>query len=248
MASVQIKDLSKTFRRRDGERLIVLDGLGIEAADREFVCLLGPSGCGKSTVLNILAQLAEPDGGEILIDGSSDYQRHAFGYVFQQPRLLNWMTVRQNLKFPLRGRRLSQGDIDRRIATYRDLVGLTDVAGECPLGLSGGMQQRVGIARALAIEPEVLLMDEPFSSLDELTARAMRTELLKIWQTTGKTIFFVTHNPFEAVHLADRIYLLSQRPSRVVREVKVPARHPRAIDDAELGSLVRSVLATLTGT
>jgi NitT/TauT family transport system ATP-binding protein len=248
MASVQVKNLSKTFERRGGKTLAVLDGLTIEAADREFVCLLGPSGCGKSTVLNILAQLAEPDRGEILIDGANDYQRHRFGYVFQQPRLLNWMTVRQNLCYPLRDGRLTRDEINRRAATYLDLVGLTEFADEFPLSLSGGMQQRVGIARALAIEPEVLLMDEPFSSLDELTARVMRSELLNIWQKTQKTVFFVTHNPFEAVYLADRIYLLSQRPSRVVREVNVPARHPRAIDDPELASITRSVLATLTGT
>jgi NitT/TauT family transport system ATP-binding protein len=247
MAAVKIINLSKSFKRRDGETLAVLGGLTIEAADREFVCLLGPSGCGKSTVLNILAKLSKLDRGEILVDGSSDYQQHTFGYVFQQPRLLNWMTVRQNVCYPLRGGRLSRGEVEHRAATYLDLVGLADFADEFPLSLSGGMQQRVGIARALAIEPEVLLMDEPFSSLDELTARTMRTELLKIWQKTRKTIFFVTHNPFEAVCLADRIYLLSQRPSCVVREVNVPTRHPREIDDPQLTSITRSVIATLTG-
>jgi ABC-type nitrate/sulfonate/bicarbonate transport system ATPase subunit len=246
MASVQIRNLSRAFQRRDGDSLKVLDGLTIEAADREFVCLLGPSGCGKSTVLNILAQLAEPDRGEILVNGASDYRRHKFGYVFQQPRLLNWMTVRQNLCYPLRGQGLTRDEINRRAAIYLQLVGLTDFADEFPLSLSGGMQQRVGIARALAIEPEVLLMDEPFSNLDELTARAMRSELLKIWHETRKTIFFVTHNPFEAVYLADRIYLLTKRPSCVVREVSVRVPHPRAIDDAELTAIAKSVVRTLT--
>ncbi len=246
MASVQVRNLSKAFRRRDGEILAVLDGLTIEAANREFVCLLGPSGCGKSTVLNILAQLARPDSGDILIDGSSHYERYRFGYVFQQPRLLNWMTVRQNICYPLRGGQLSREQINHRAATYLDLVGLGDFADEFPLSLSGGMQQRVGIARALAIEPEVLLMDEPFSSLDELTARAMRSELLNIWQETRKTIFFVTHNPYEAVYLADRIYLLGKRPSRVVREVAIAKPHPREIDGPDLASIVRSVIATLT--
>lgn len=245
MARVQIKNLSKTFRRQSGAALRVLDRLSIAAEDREFVCLLGPSGCGKSTVLNILAQLSEPDSGEISVDGANDYRRHSFGYVFQQARLLNWMTVRQNLLFPLRERKLSEAEMRRRSEKYLDLVGLRDFVDEYPLNLSGGMQQRVGIARALAIEPDVLLMDEPFSSLDELTARSMRVELLKIWQETRKTVFFVTHNPLEAVYLSDRIYLLSNRPSRVVREMRIELPRPRDIDDPALAVHMKSVVGTL---
>jgi NitT/TauT family transport system ATP-binding protein len=245
MASVKIQNLSKSFERRAGSSIGVLDKMSIHAAHSEFICLLGPSGCGKSTVLNVLAQLIEPDSGEIYIDGEPNYRRHTFGYVFQQPRLLNWMTVRDNVRFPLRDRGLAAREIDRRAAHYLGLVGLKDFLEEYPLNLSGGMQQRVGIARALAIEPDVLLMDEPFSSLDELTARAMRVELLRIWQETKKTVFFVTHNPLESVFLADRIYVLSGRPSRVVREVTVDFARPRDADDPALAGLTKTVINTL---
>jgi NitT/TauT family transport system ATP-binding protein len=157
------------------------------------------------------------------------------------------MTVRQNLLFPLRGRNLSNDEMRRRSEKYLDLVGLQEFVDDYPLSLSGGMQQRVGIARALAIEPDVLLMDEPFSSLDELTARSMRVELLKIWQETRKTVFFVTHNPLEAVYLSDRIYLLSSRPSRVVREMRIEVPRPRDIDDPALTIHLKGVVDTLLG-
>ncbi len=247
MASVTIDGLSKSFERRGGRSIPVLDRLSIKAAHSEFICLLGPSGCGKSTVLNVLAQLVEPDAGEIRIDDETDYRRHTFGYVFQQPRLLNWMTVRDNVRFPLRDRGLSAAEIDRRAEYYLGLVGLREFLDEYPLSLSGGMQQRVGIARALAIEPDVLLMDEPFSSLDELTARALRIELLKIWQETKKTVFFVTHNPMESVFLADRIYVLSNRPSKVIQEVPVNVARPRDADDPALLGFTKAVINTLLG-
>lgn len=245
MASVIINGLTKSFDRRGSRSVAVLDGLSINAAHSEFICLLGPSGCGKSTVLNVLAQLVEPDAGEIRVDGESNYRRHTFGYVFQQPRLLNWMTVRDNVRFVLRDRGLLVAEIDRRANYYLGLVGLREFLDEYPLSLSGGMQQRVGIARALAIEPDVLLMDEPFSSLDELTARALRVELLKIWQETKKTVFFVTHNPMESVFLADRIYVLSNRPSKVIQEVAVDAARPRDSDDPALLKLTKTVINTL---
>lgn len=245
MASVKISGLKKSFGSRDGTRIRVLENLSIHAAHSEFICLLGPSGCGKSTVLNVLAQLMEPDGGDIFVDDRSDYRHHVFGYVFQQPRLLNWMTVRQNVEFPLYDRGVSGADARRRAEHYLGLVGLSDFIGEFPLRLSGGMQQRVGIARALAIEPDVLLMDEPFSSLDELTARTMRIELLKIWNETKKTIFFVTHNPMESTFLADRIYLLSHRPCRVVQEIAVAAERPRDAEDPSLTSLTRQIIGRL---
>ena len=247
MTHVRIDELTKIFARRGRAALHVLDRVTIEARDNELVCLLGPSGCGKSTVLNVLAQLIEPDDGRILIDGSTAYRNYVFGYVFQQARLLNWMTVRANIAFVLADRGLGRSEIARRIEHYLGLVGLGDFADEYPLNLSGGMQQRVGIARALSLEPHVLLMDEPFSGLDELTARSMRIELLRIWTEAPKTVFFVTHNPLEAVYLADRIYLMTPRPGRVLREIVVDLPRPRDIDDPRLGVIQKGVIKVLLG-
>jgi len=164
---------------------------------------------------------------------------------FQQPRLLNWKTVRENVIFALAACKLSHREGQARIGHYLRLVGLEDFADEYPLQLSGGMRQRVALARALVIEPDVLLMDEPFSGLDELTARTMRVELLGIWQRERRTILFVTHNPLEAAYLADRIYLLSSRPASVIREVTVNLPRPRDIDDPALIPIQESIVKTL---
>lgn len=223
----------------------MLDDMSLEVEDGEFVCLLGPSGSGKSTTLNILAGLVDPDRGSVTVDGGSEYRQVPFGYVFQQPRLLNWKTVRANLEFVLSACRLSVGEVRLRTDRYLRLVGLEDFADEYPLQLSGGMRQRLAIARALAIEPAVLLMDEPFSGLDELTARNMRVELLRIWHRERRTILFVTHNPLEAAYLADRIYVVSARPATVVSEVRVAIPRPRDIDDPGLIPIQKSIVATL---
>jgi ABC-type nitrate/sulfonate/bicarbonate transport system ATPase subunit len=247
MARVQIEGLTKTFQRRDGGRLPVLHNLDIRAEDGQFVCLLGPSGSGKSTTLHILAQLVEPDSGTITVDGGLGYRQVTYGYVFQRPRLLNWKTVRENLHFALSGSRIPRNEWKDRADHYLRLVGLEQFADEYPLQLSGGMQQRAAIARALVIEPDVLLMDEPFSSLDELTARQMRVELLRIWQRERRTIFFVTHNALEAVYLADRVYVVSARPATVIREVPIAIPRPRDMDDVVLIPLQKGILQALSG-
>ena len=245
MASVQISNLHKTFYRKSGEPLQVLENLFIEALDREFICLLGPSGCGKSTSLHILAGLVEPDSGEITIDGSANYRDASYGYVFQRPRLLNWKTVADNILFALQSYGIPRDQHRARIDRYLSMVGLSAFADEYPLTLSGGMQQRVAIARALAIEPDILLMDEPFSGLDELTARSMRIELLKLWNQDRKTVLFVTHNALEAVFLADRIYLLTPRPARVFKMVEVSVPRPRDIEDERLLRLHKEIIKSL---
>lgn len=245
MASIQINNLCKTFYRQSGEPLQVLDSLSIEARDREFVCLLGPSGCGKSTSLHILAGLVDADAGEILVDGSHKYREASYGYVFQRPRLLNWKTVRGNITFALQSFGIPRGEHEARVSRYLSMVGLTGFADEYPLTLSGGMQQRVAIARALAIEPDILLMDEPFSGLDELTARAMRIELLKLWSEDRKTVLFVTHNALEAVYLADRICILTPRPAKVSRVVEVDVPRPRDIEDDRLIHLHKDIIRSL---
>jgi ABC-type nitrate/sulfonate/bicarbonate transport system ATPase subunit len=245
MGSIRIRALTKAFPWRGGRLLPVLDNVTIDAEDHQFVCLLGPSGSGKSTTLNILAGLIDPDSGLITVDGASDYRHVRYGYVFQRPRLLNWKTVRGNLSFVLSASRVPRREWDDRVRRYVRLVGLDQFADEYPMRLSGGMQQRVAIARALVIDPAVLLMDEPFSHLDELTARRMRVELLKIWHQDRRTILFVTHNPLEAAYLADKIYVFSRRPATVVSEVAVDIPRPRDIDDPALVPIRKRILQRL---
>jgi len=245
MAEVAVRGLCKSFTRRDGSPLPTLNSLDLHARDGEFVCLVGPSGCGKSTTLRILAGLTEWDAGEITINGNASRGAIRFGYVFQHPRLLNWKTVRDNLYFVLDAAGVPRKEWRDRADHYLNLVGLARFSDEYPLRLSGGMQQRVAIARALVIEPDVLLMDEPFSGLDELTARQMRAGLRRIWQREQRTIFFVTHNAFEAAYLADRIYVLSKRPATVLDQVCVELQRPRDIDDAELIPVQKRLLVTL---
>lgn len=222
----------------------VLEDLGLSIPGGEFVCLVGPSGCGKSTILHTIAGIVPKDAGEILIDGR-DHLQARIGYVFQEPRLLNWRTAADNVAFAAIAAETPTDEVRGLVRRYLELVGLGDFANAYPLTLSGGMQQRVAIARALAIRPHVLLMDEPFSSLDELTARKMRTELLRLWDEERHTIVFVTHNALEAVYLADRIYVLSPRPARVVREVAVDIARPRDFEDPMVLKLQREIVATL---
>lgn len=246
MADVVLKNITKRFPTRDGGVLHVLDNLCVEANDNEFVCLLGPSGCGKSTSLNILAGIQTMDSGEIFVGGKPGFAHATMGYVFQRPRLLNWQTATSNIHFALRTHGVPRGEWEERTKRYIKLVGLEGFEKEYPLALSGGMQQRVGIARALAVHPDILLMDEPFSGLDELTARTMRAELLRIWREERKTVLFVTHNALEAVYLADRIFLLTKRPCQVFREVKVEVPRPRQMEDYRLLELYKSIISALT--
>lgn len=245
MPSIELRNLGKSFRMRDSSWLHVLDDLTLDVRDGEFVCLLGPSGCGKSTTLDILADLTEADSGEVLVDGTPGTDDMTFGYVFQQPRLLNWRTVRQNLEFALKAHGVPRGQQAERIERHLALVGLDDFADAFPLTLSGGMRQRVALIRALVIEPDFLLMDEPFSSLDELTARRLRAELLALWDRSKKTVIFVTHNALEAAFLADRIYLVSRRPATLVESVAVDVPRPRRPDDPRLLEIQQHVIAIL---
>lgn len=227
MASIDISALSKSFPRTGDTPLAVLDNINIAVGDGQFACLLGPSGCGKSTTLDVLAGLTPGDTGTIRINGAPDDGSFTFGYVFQRPRLLNWRGVRGNLEFALRSRAVPREQWNSRIERYLALVGLGDFAEVFPLALSGGMQQRVALARAMVIEPDVLLMDEPFSSLDELTARRLRVELLDIVAEQEMTVLFVTHNALEAAFLADRIYVVSKRPATVLTDIEVGLARPR---------------------
>lgn len=247
MARVSIRGLCKTYVKANGEPLPVLDHLSLQVDEGEFVCILGPSGCGKSTTLDVLAGLTENDAGEVVVDGASSHDSLVTGYVFQRPRLLSWRTVRQNLEFVLQAQGVPRSQWQDRVDQYLTLVGLTDFADAFPLTLSGGMQQRTAIARALAVHPDLLLMDEPFSNLDELTARHLRSELTRIWHESGHTIMFVTHNALEAAFLADRVYVVGDRPASVVGEITVGVERPRRPDDARLVEVQRQIIETLEG-
>ncbi len=243
---IALRGIQKAFTLQDGRRLDVLRDVSLAVEADEFCCVVGPSGCGKSTILNILVGLTAPDKGEVLFDGRRlNPGQVRIGYVFQKPRLLNWRTVSQNVMFPLRAVGVPAPEASARAQRYLELVSLEPFVDEFPLALSGGMQQRVAIARALAIEPDLLLMDEPFSHLDELTARALRAELLRIWQGTRTPVIFVTHNALEAVYLADRVVVLSARPATIVKELPVALPRDRQMEDPQLAALQRVILNSL---
>jgi NitT/TauT family transport system ATP-binding protein len=252
VAQITIANLDKVYHSQaHAAGLQALERVSFDVADQEFVCILGPSGCGKSTILNILSGLDNTFQGDIRVAGRPLGGGHGvrMAYVFQEPRLLPWLTVADNLRFALECEGIPRADWDARLARYLGLVGLGGFERAYPHQLSGGMQQRASIARSFAVEPDVLLMDEPFSGLDEITARRLRKELLRIWSATKKTILFVTHKCFAATFLADRILLMTSRPGRVYEEVAVDLPRPRDYDDPHLftvnAGIVRNFLKTI---
>jgi ABC-type nitrate/sulfonate/bicarbonate transport system ATPase subunit len=235
--------LNKSFMQRDGKQLEVLRDVSLMVQRNQFVCLLGPSGCGKSTFLHIVAGLTYPDSGEVSIDQTTGRAR--IGYVFQRPRLLNWRTVYQNLTLAMSAAEIDPKQHNERIKHYLHVTQLQGFEREYPQALSIGMQQRVGLARAFVIDPDILLMDEPFGALDELTAQGMRTELIKLWQDDRRTILFVTHNVMEAIYLADEIHVFSPRPAQLIESFKVEIPRDRSIRDSRVVQLQRDILVCL---
>ena len=230
---IEFTNLRKSFRN-GSETFTVFEDLNFEIAEGGFTSIMGPSGCGKSTLLNVISGLIPPDGGEIRHNGERvEPESFFYGYVFQEPRLLDWLTIGENIRFALRAQEVPPEDQSGRIYRYLELVGLEDKIDSYPQQLSGGMRQRVGIARALAIDPDILFMDEPFSSLDEFTAKELREDLLDIWQETGKTIIFVTHNSSEAVFLSDSILILDGN-GELFDQVEVDVPRPRSVGDEAL--------------
>ncbi|HVR98465.1 MAG TPA: ABC transporter ATP-binding protein [Thermoanaerobaculia bacterium] len=226
---IAVRDLWMTFPAKDGT-LGVLEDIQLDVPAGEFVCIVGPSGCGKSTLLNIAGGFLEASRGEILIDGrpvhGPDPKRI---FIFQENAVFPWLTVEDNIGFGLVGRPAEER---RRIVEhYTQLVGLTGFEKSFPRQLSGGMKQRVEIARALAADPDILFMDEPFGALDYLTRLKTRAELIRIWQQERKTVLFVTHDVDEAVQLADRIVVMGKRPARIRAIVPVDVPRPRDLDD-----------------
>lgn len=226
MSGIVARGLSKRYALGQTTKL-ALSGVDLNVQDGEFVCLLGPSGCGKTTLLNILGGL-EPDfEGSVRFSGSDPTR----GYMFQEPRLLPWLRVRDNLRFVL-----SKRTGEATLEGWLERVGLGGYADYFPAQLSVGMQQRVAVARALIVGPDVLFMDEPFSALDELTAMRVRRELLDLWHERRCTVVFITHNPLEAVYLADRVLVMTPSPGRITREIRVNEHfgRPRDPEDAAL--------------
>ena len=230
-AKVAVENVTKRY---DGKRETVqaLDEIDFRVAPEEFVCVVGPSGCGKTTLFRIIGGLEEPTAGTVSLDGDPVTEpSQDVGIVFQEYHLFPWRTVRGNVEFGLEQQDLSADERRRRAQEMIDLVGLEGSEDAYPSQLSGGMKQRVGIARALAVDPDLLLMDEPFGSLDAQTRDMLHDELLEIWSQTRKTVLFVTHDVEEAVKLADRIVVMGGPPGHVREVVPVDLPRPRRIDD-----------------
>jgi NitT/TauT family transport system ATP-binding protein len=220
--AISVRNLIKTYGD-PGRELLVLDKISFDVSASTLVTIVGPSGSGKSTLLNVLAGLEPYKSGNVDIYSNTGGSK--LGYVFQSPRLLPWLTIEDNLMF-VRPEHVDKGLHKQRIQHYLKMVGLRNVGQKYPYQLSGGMQQRVGIARGLCVEPTVLLMDEPFSHLDEITAEQMRSELLRIWQETKRTIIFITHDMQEAVQLGDRLIMLDYQ-GHIFDDIKIDLPRPR---------------------
>jgi NitT/TauT family transport system ATP-binding protein len=229
MDAIELQGISRSFDI-NGSPLHVLDELDLRVAEREIVAIVGPNGCGKSTLLRVISGLLPPDSGSVLaFDSTVAGPEPRIGLVFQEPRLLPWRDVLANVAFPLELAGVRRVEREERAREVLRLTGLDGFAEAYPDQLSGGMAQRAAIARALAPEPDVLLLDEPFSALDAMTRERLDDELLRLWGETGSTIVLVTHSISEAVFLSDRVLVMSQRPGRIVAEVPVAVERPRSL-------------------
>ena len=228
---ISVSGLSKVYRTREGRDIEALTGADFEIAEGELVTVVGPSGCGKSTLLKILAGILRRTAGEVRLRGRPvDGPSRDVGVVFQAPVLLPWRTVLQNVMLPVEIQGRDRERYEIRARHYLRLVGLDGFEGKYPNELSGGMQQRVGISRALVHEPALLLMDEPFGALDAMTREAMNIELLRIWRESRKTVLLVTHSIPEAVFLADRVIVMTPRPGRISEIITVDLPRPRRLE------------------
>ncbi len=240
-AQIHIEHVNKVFNTGD-KQVIALKDINLQIQQGEFVCLLGPSGCGKSTLLNALAGFAMPSSGAIQVQGQAvTAPGPERGMVFQEYALFPWMTVAQNIAFGLEIKGLAKPERDRIVSQLMEKLGLADFANRYPKDLSGGMRQRVAIARILALDSPIMLMDEPFGALDALTRRNLQDELLRIWAELGKTIVFVTHSIEEAVYLADRIIVMTYRPGTIKRDLQVSLPRPRDPSSSEFNQLKREL-------
>lgn len=247
-ARVRVDGISKRFTSTGGSVQALAD-VSFDVAPGEFVCIVGPSGSGKTTLFRIIAGLESPTDGAVYLDGTRVTEPGPnMGIVFQEYHLFPWLTARANIAFGLDKRGVPAAERDKRVQDLLDLVGLEDFADAYPKELSGGMKQRVGIARALAVDPDLLLMDEPFGAVDAQTRVDLQDELLELWVATGKTILFVTHDVEEAVTLADRIVIMGSEPGTVTEIIDVELKRPRSRSDPGFGARYEQVLGQIRTT
>lgn len=241
---INIKNLSYYY---EPDEPALLD-LNMTIKEGEFICVLGPSGCGKSTLMSILSGLAPPSSGDITVLGKNLYENEKainlphMGYVFQDHRLLAWRTVRENITLVMKAAKIPESEWDKKLKSILNMLQISQFENTFPLNLSGGQRQRVSIARALAVDPSFILMDEPFSTLDEVTARFMRREIVEIWRKSGKTIFFVTHSIREAIYLADKIFIMTKGPGKIYKNLSINLPRPRDFEDLRLAEIEAEII------
>lgn len=224
---VQVKNLTKSF----GD-LLVLDDISFEIKKGEFVCIVGPTGCGKSTFLNLLTRLIPAAKGEILLDGEpADPQKHSISFVFQEPSAFDWLTVQQNIEYGLKIKKRPPEEIKAQTDKIIQLLGLEEWREVYPKDLSVSMEQRVVIGRAFAVNPDLLLMDEPYGQMDIKMRYYLEDEVIRLWKATGSTVLFITHNLEEAVYLAERVLILSNKPAKLKAQIQVDLPRPRNVSD-----------------
>ena len=234
---IQVKDLTKSF----GD-LLVLDNISFNVAEGEFLSIVGPTGCGKTTFLNALSKLIPTTKGNIFIDGeAADPKKHNISFVFQEPTCMPWRTVRENVAYGMEVKGFPKDKLAERLKYILDLVGLTSTADLYPNQVSASMEQRIAVARAFAVNPDLLLMDEPYGQLDVKLRYYLEDELIRLWKTLKATVIFVTHNIEEAVYVAERILVLSTKPTKIKAEVKVDLPRPRSLIDPKFVELRKQV-------
>ena len=224
---VEVKNLTKKF-----DDLLVLNDISFNIRKGEFVCVVGPTGCGKTTFLNLLTKLIEPTAGELLIDGEpADPKKHNLAFVFQEPSAFQWLTVEENLAFGLKIKKLPPEEIKRRVDNMLELLGLTKFRNAYPSQLSVSSEQRIIIGRAFVMNPDLLLMDEPYGQMDIKLRYYLEDEVIRLWKETGSTVVFITHNIEEAVYLADKVLILTNKPATIKEEIEVDLPRPRDFTD-----------------
>jgi NitT/TauT family transport system ATP-binding protein len=221
--AVSLRGVTKTY----DSGVAALGPLDLDIRKGEFVSLLGPSGCGKSTALRLIAGLSAPTSGAVRVSKSAAQVKHSIGFVFQEPTLMPWTSVRENVRLPLMLAHAPRAEADARVGEALTQVGLAEFAESYPRELSGGMKMRVSLARALVTDPDILLMDEPFAALDEITRFRLNNDLLALWRNLRKTVIFVTHSVFESVYLSQRVIVMTPRPGRLAAEFRIDAAEPR---------------------